>query len=73
MVNKCILDTHLFIEGEDVPCPFPAPLTFSYKKEDGLNCSSPMSQINKCIYNTKLIMQFQACPDIASSVSKGKD
>ena len=32
-----------------------------------------MSQINKCIDNTKLIMQFQACPDIASSVSKGKD
>lgn len=60
-----------FLEGEDVHCPFPAPLTFTYKKEESGNCSSPMSQINKCIESSKLILQFQACPDIDSTVSKG--
>ncbi len=33
-----------WIDGEDVPCPLQAPLAFTYRKEGGTRCLSPLSQ-----------------------------
>ena len=32
------------LDGEDVPCPLQAPLSFSYRRGGGRECLSPLSQ-----------------------------
>ncbi len=32
------------LDGDDVPCPLQAPLAFTYRKEGGSRCLSPLSQ-----------------------------
>ena len=58
-------------EADDIPCPLAAPLTFTYQRGEGRVCLSPMSQVNKCIKDTQLLIRFQACPDIIQTESKG--
>ncbi|XP_049823135.1 uncharacterized protein LOC109604502 [Aethina tumida] len=59
----------LFRENaQSVPCPFRGPFTFTYNRGHG-ECRSPVSSIDSCTEESRLLLSYQACPDIHSSES----
>lgn len=58
-------------EVKPVPCPFKsAPFTFSYNKGSG-DCSYPQSKAESCTDDSRLVLKYQACPDVPSTESNG--
>uniref|UniRef100_A0A1Y1M8S9 Uncharacterized protein n=1 Tax=Photinus pyralis TaxID=7054 RepID=A0A1Y1M8S9_PHOPY len=51
-----------------ISCPFRGPFTFTYNRGDG-ECRSPVSSIDTCTEDSRLLLSYQACPDIHSSES----
>lgn len=59
----------MFRLGADpVTCPFRGPLTFTYSKGYEV-CSSPVSQVDSCSEDYRLLFRHQACPDVSASES----
>lgn len=54
-----------------MPCPFRGPMTFSYNRGHG-TCSVPVSNVDTCTDDSRLLFRYQACPDISASESAGK-
>lgn len=60
-------------EAKPVPCPFKsAPFTFSYNKGPGDDCAFPPSKAESCTDDSRLVLKYQACPDIPNTESSGK-
>lgn len=60
-------------EAKPIPCPFKsAPFTFSYNKGSG-DCSSPVSKAESCTDDSRLVLKYQACPDVTATESYGKN
>lgn len=55
-----------------VPCPFRGPFTFTYNRGHG-ECRSPVSSIDTCTEDSRLLLSYQACPDVHASESAGKN
>ncbi|XP_034191073.1 uncharacterized protein LOC117609183 [Osmia lignaria lignaria] len=55
-------------EATPVPCPFRGPMTFSYNRGHG-TCSVPVSNVDTCTDDSRLLFRYQACPDITASES----
>ncbi|CAL7952336.1 unnamed protein product [Xylocopa violacea] len=55
-------------EATPVPCPFRGPMTFSYNRGHG-TCSVPVSNVDTCTDDSRLLFRYQACPDISASES----
>ncbi|CAG9859591.1 unnamed protein product [Phyllotreta striolata] len=51
-----------------IPCPFKGPFTFTYNRGHG-ECRYPVSSIDTCIEDSKLLLSYQACPDVHGSES----
>ncbi|KAF5298128.1 hypothetical protein FQA39_LY02552 [Lamprigera yunnana] len=51
-----------------ISCPFRGPFTFTYNRGSG-ECKSPVSSIDTCTEDSRLLLSYQACPDIHSSES----
>nr|XP_023027792.1 uncharacterized protein LOC111515825 [Leptinotarsa decemlineata] len=51
-----------------IPCPFRGPFTFTYNRGHG-ECRSPVSSIEACTEDSKLLLSYQACPDVHGSES----
>ncbi|XP_018011812.1 uncharacterized protein LOC108669039 [Hyalella azteca] len=51
------------------PCPFKGPLTFSYNVGSGL-CTTPASNIDSCTRDSRLLLRYQACPDMKGTESQ---
>ncbi|XP_056638629.1 uncharacterized protein LOC130446404 [Diorhabda sublineata] len=51
-----------------IPCPFRGPFTFTYNRGHG-ECKYPVSSIDACIEESKLLLSYQACPDVHGSES----
>ncbi|XP_071050667.1 uncharacterized protein [Onthophagus taurus] len=51
-----------------VPCPFKGPFTFTYNRGHG-ECKSPVSSIDTCTDDSRLLLSYQACPDVHGSES----
>ncbi|GLG95366.1 Uncharacterized protein GBIM_02347 [Gryllus bimaculatus] len=45
-----------------VACPFKGPFTFTYNRGSG-ECWSPVSRIDSCTDESRLLLRYQACPD----------
>ncbi|XP_021929001.1 uncharacterized protein LOC110834305 [Zootermopsis nevadensis] len=55
--------------GLPVPCPFKgAPFTFTYNRGSG-ECGSPVSRVDSCTDESKLLLRYQACPDVQGTES----
>lgn len=54
-----------------IPCPFKGPFTFTYNRGHG-ECRYPVSSIDTCIEESKLLLSYQACPDVHGSESASK-
>lgn len=78
LFNLCSLitgDAHLYsmfrLNAQPVHCPFKPPMTFTYNRGHG-ECRNPVSTIESCIEESRLVLRFQACPDVSGTESAGK-
>jgi hypothetical protein len=56
-------------EAKPVACPFKsAPFTFSYNRGTG-DCNNPPSKAESCTDDSRLVLKYQACPDVPSTES----
>ncbi|XP_065204346.1 uncharacterized protein LOC135834409 [Planococcus citri] len=51
-----------------ISCPFKPPYTFTYNRGHG-ECRYPVSTIDSCTQDSKIVIQYQACPDVYGSES----
>ncbi|XP_066991196.2 uncharacterized protein [Anabrus simplex] len=51
-----------------VKCPFSGPFTFTYNRGMG-ECSNPVSRIDSCTDESRLLLRYQACPDVSGTES----
>ncbi|CAH1973989.1 unnamed protein product [Acanthoscelides obtectus] len=51
-----------------IPCPFRGPFLFSYNRGHG-ECRQPLSNIDACADESRLLLSYQACPDVHGSES----
>ncbi|CAL8089133.1 unnamed protein product [Orchesella dallaii] len=56
------------IDAQPIDCPFKGPFQFSYNRGHGV-CKSPMSRVDVCIEPSKLLLKYQACPDVPRTES----
>ena len=60
------------VNSKPIPCPFSGTsFTFTYDKGFG-ECATPISLGEKCTDESKLLLKYQACPDIERSESNSK-
>lgn len=55
------------MNAEPVSCPFHGPLTFSYNKAGRGECKNPLSQVDSCTDDSRLMFHYQACTDVPGS------
>ncbi|CAG9785295.1 unnamed protein product [Diatraea saccharalis] len=59
----------MFRENADsVACPLKGPFSFTYNRGHG-DCKSPVSSIESCTEDSRLLLNYQACPDVHGSES----
>ncbi|XP_076318503.1 uncharacterized protein LOC143229686 [Tachypleus tridentatus] len=73
---KLSVDAHLHsmfrVDAAPVTCPFKGPFTFTYSRGHG-ECNYPVSTIDSCTDNSKLLFRFQACVDVIKSESSEEE
>ncbi|KAL5284050.1 hypothetical protein ACFFRR_006368 [Megaselia abdita] len=63
----------LFRENaEPVKCPLKGPYSFTYNRGHG-ECKSPVSNIDSCTEESRLLLSFQACPDVQGTESTDEE
>lgn len=55
-------------DAEPVKCPLHGPFTFTYNRGHG-ECKNPVSNIESCTEESRLLFSFQACPDVSGTES----
>ncbi|KAJ9599575.1 hypothetical protein L9F63_009943, partial [Diploptera punctata] len=57
-------------DATPIECPFRGgpPFTFTYNRGSG-ECSSPPSMVDSCTDESRLLLRYQACPDIPGTES----
>nr|XP_029723491.1 uncharacterized protein LOC109416067 isoform X2 [Aedes albopictus] len=56
------------INPEPIKCPLAGSFTFTYNRGHG-ECRSPISKMDMCTEDSRLLLNFQACPDVAGTES----
>ena len=54
------------VDGQSIRCPLQGPAQFSYDWGRG-SCGSPASWLHTCTQQTRLSLQYQACPTVPGS------
>ncbi|XP_072940221.1 uncharacterized protein [Epargyreus clarus] len=54
--------------AEPVDCPLKGPFSFTYNRGHG-DCKIPASSIESCTEDSRLLLNYQACPDVHGSES----
>lgn len=57
--------------GNPMQCPFKPPYTFTYNRGHG-DCKNPISTVEACTQDSRLLFRYQACPDVEGSESARK-
>ncbi|XP_066994092.2 uncharacterized protein [Anabrus simplex] len=74
MCNQITGDATLFSmfrsDAEPAQCPFKggAPFTFTYNRGSG-ECVNPVSRVDSCTDDSRLLLSYQACPDVYGTES----
>lgn len=50
---------------------FIGPFTFTYSRGNG-DCKNPVSNIESCTEDSRMLLSFQACPDVVGTESTGE-
>ncbi|XP_039295672.1 uncharacterized protein LOC111057455 [Nilaparvata lugens] len=72
LCEKITGDAPLFsmfrVEAKPSPCPFKPPFTYTYNRGSG-ECRLPVSRADPCTEDSRLLLRYQACPDVHNSES----
>nr|CAD7394573.1 unnamed protein product [Timema cristinae] len=68
ITGDALLYSMFRIDATPVACPFKGPFTFTYNRGHG-NCESPVSSIDSCTEDSRLLLMYQACPDVHGTES----
>ena len=67
-----LLSFFFSVNTPPIKCPFKGPYLFSYSKGINANeCKDPLSEIDECTDDKRLLFKFKACADIHGSESRG--
>lgn len=67
-----ILYSMFRVNSKPISCPFSgASFTFTYNRGYG-ECTMPISLAEKCTDESKLLLKYQACPDVGGAESNSK-
>lgn len=72
ITGDALLYSMFRVEATPVECPFKGPLSFTYNRGHG-ECRSPVSSIDSCTEESRLLLRYQACPDVHGTESTGKE
>lgn len=72
ITGDALLYSMFRVEATPVECPFKGPLSFTYNRGHG-ECHSPVSSIDSCTEESRLLLRYQACPDVHGTESTGKE
>ncbi|XP_055612727.1 uncharacterized protein LOC129759337 isoform X2 [Uranotaenia lowii] len=56
------------INPEPIKCPLSGSFTFTYNRGHG-ECRNPVSKMDMCTEDSRLLLNFQACPDVPGTES----
>ncbi|XP_053692023.1 uncharacterized protein LOC128740494 isoform X2 [Sabethes cyaneus] len=56
------------INPEPIKCPLAGSFTFTYNRGHG-ECKNPVSKMDMCTEDSRLLLNFQACPDVPGTES----
>lgn len=56
------------INPEPIKCPLSGSFTFTYNRGHG-ECKNPVSKMDMCTEDSRLLLNFQACPDVPGTES----
>lgn len=56
------------INPEPIKCPLSGSFTFTYNRGHG-ECKNPVSKMEMCTEDSRLLLNFQACPDVPGTES----
>ncbi|XP_058811624.1 uncharacterized protein LOC131676550 isoform X2 [Topomyia yanbarensis] len=56
------------INPEPIKCPLSGSFTFTYNRGHG-ECKNPVSKMDMCTEDSRLLLNFQACPDVSGTES----
>ncbi|XP_069162805.1 uncharacterized protein [Procambarus clarkii] len=56
------------LSAEPVRCPFPYTYTFTYNRGHA-ECTYPLSTVDSCTEDWRILFRYQACPDIQGTES----
>lgn len=59
------------LDAEPIDCPLQGPFTFSYDRGYG-ECRYPESNLDSCTQTSRLLFNYQACPDVPKTESVGE-
>ncbi|XP_059484040.1 uncharacterized protein LOC132201685 isoform X2 [Neocloeon triangulifer] len=68
ITGDALLYSMFRVEASPVQCPFRGPFTFSYNRGHG-ECRSPPSSVDSCTEDSRLLLRYQACPDVSGTES----
>ncbi|XP_065339905.1 uncharacterized protein LOC135939432 isoform X2 [Cloeon dipterum] len=68
ITGDALLYSMFRVEASPVQCPFRGPFTFSYNRGHG-ECRSPPSSVEACTEESRLLLRYQACPDVSGTES----
>lgn len=72
ITGDALLYSMFRVDATPVECPFKGPLSFTYNRGHG-ECRSPVSSIDSCTEESRLLLRYQACPDVHGTESTGKE
>ncbi|CAL4091075.1 unnamed protein product, partial [Meganyctiphanes norvegica] len=59
-------------DAKPVSCPFPHTYTFTYNRGHG-ECHYPKSTVDSCTEDWRMLMRYQACPDVMGTESSTEE
>ncbi|XP_023287543.1 uncharacterized protein LOC105694504 [Orussus abietinus] len=69
-----ILYSMFRLDSKPIACPFNGPpFTFSYNRGDSKECLNPVSHAESCTDESKLLLKYQACPDVEGTESNTEE
>ncbi|GLH03281.1 Uncharacterized protein GBIM_09210, partial [Gryllus bimaculatus] len=68
ITGDALLYSMFRVDAAPVVCPFRGPFTFTYNRGHG-ECASPVSSIDSCTEDSRLLLRYQACPDVHGTES----
>ncbi|XP_049807210.1 uncharacterized protein LOC126249589 [Schistocerca nitens] len=68
ITGDALLYSMFRVDATAEACPFRGPFTFTYNRGYG-ECRTPVSSIDSCTDDSRLLLRYQACPDISGTES----